>query len=71
MDEDQVLYENIWEMLLSGQPSLILQGFNALLPDQQEGAREHLVKMVSEPGWQPEQRVSAKSALDTIAELEE
>lgn len=56
----------LWEMLLSREPEWIEKAFESLLPDQKSAVLAHLQKMVSEPGWQPEQQISAQAALDTI-----
>lgn len=68
MDGQQETYENLWDMLLSRQPVMIEQAFTSLESDQQKAVMDHLQRMVAEPGWQPEQRVSAQAALDTIAD---
>ena len=68
MDGQQETYENIWDMLLSRQPVLIEKAFAFLESDQQKAIMDHLQRMVAEPGWQPEQRVSAQAALNTIAD---
>jgi hypothetical protein len=68
MDGHQEIYENIWDMLLSRQPVMIEKAFASLESDQQKAVRDHLHRMVAERGWQPEQRVSAQAALDTIAD---
>lgn len=66
MNGDQPHFDNIWEVVLSRNPKRILLAFESLQPDQKKAVREHLYKMVSEPGWQPEQRKSAQAALDAI-----
>ncbi|MBE9473365.1 MAG: hypothetical protein IMY85_00635 [Chloroflexi bacterium] len=68
MDGQQETHENIWDMLLSRQPVLIEKAFTFLESNQQKAIMDHLQRMVAEPGWQPEQRVSAQTALDTIAD---
>jgi len=66
MNADQNGIFELWEMLLSREPKWIEEAFESLLPDQKRSVLAHLQKMVSEPGWQPEQQVSAQAALDTI-----
>jgi hypothetical protein len=66
MNGDQPHFDNIWEVVLSRNPKRILLAFESLQPDQKKAVREHLYKMVSEPGWQPEQRKSAQAALVAI-----
>jgi hypothetical protein len=60
-------YEDIWGMLLSREVAMIEKAFSSLESDQKKAVLDHLDKMVTEPGWQPEQRVSAQIALDTIS----
>jgi hypothetical protein len=67
MDGHKETYENIWEMLLSRQPVMIKKAFASLESDQQNAVMGHLRSMVTEPGWQADQRVSAQAALDIIA----
>ena len=67
MDGHKEIYENIWEMLLSRQPVMIEKAFSSLESDQQKAVMSHLRSMVTEPGWQTDQRVSAQAALDIIA----
>lgn len=67
MNGNQDLYEDIWGMLLSRQPVMIEKAFASLESEQQNVVLDHLQRMVTEPGWQPEQRVSAQAALDTIS----
>lgn len=59
--------EDIWGMLLSREVGMIEKAFSSLESDQKKAVLDHLDKMVTEPGWQPEQRVSAQIALDTIS----
>ena len=47
---------------------MVSAAYKSLQPDEQAVVREHLQKMVSEPGWQPGQRASARIALDVIHE---
>jgi hypothetical protein len=58
--------EMLWEDLLSRQPGPIKAAFASLDPSDQNAVLVHLQRMVSEPGWQPEQRLSAKTALDVL-----
>ncbi len=59
-------FESTWEVLLSREPDRILAVFASLSPPEREAVLAHLEKMVSEPGWQPGQRLSAETALDAI-----
>ena len=58
--------ENLWERLLSRQPELIQAAFQGLTPEEQQDVQAHLLRMVSETGWHPEQVTSAQAALDSI-----
>lgn len=61
---DQI--EVLWDNLLSRQPRLIKAAFASLNPDDQQIVLEHLQRMISDSGWQPEQRLSAQSAIDVL-----
>jgi hypothetical protein len=58
--------DQLWNNLLSRQPKLIRAAFSKLDPSKQKDALAHLQRMVSEPGWQPEQRSSAEAALRAL-----
>ncbi len=58
--------DELWEDLLSRQPGPIKVAFTSLDPSDQKAVLFHLQRMVNEPGWQPEQRLSAKTALDVL-----
>jgi hypothetical protein len=58
--------ELFWEQLLSRQPEQILAVYTRLSPDEQENVLSHLERMATEPGWHPEQRLSAQAALLAI-----
>jgi hypothetical protein len=58
--------EQLWEDLLSRQPHRIQAAFASLNPSNQETVLAHLKRMVDEAGWQPEQRISARAALDEL-----
>ncbi len=66
MSAEQSGFESIWELLLSREPERILAAYVALPADQKKAVLDHLEKMVSEPGWQSGQRISAEAALDAI-----
>ena len=68
MSAEKNRFDNIWELLLSRDPVRILAVYDSLPPEQKRAVLEHLEKMTSEPGWQPEQRLSARAALDVIPE---
>ena len=67
MNGKQEIYEDIWGMLLSREAVMIEKAFTSLESDQKKAVQDHLKKMVTEPGWQPEQHVSAQVALDAIS----
>jgi hypothetical protein len=61
----------LWEDLLSRQPETIKEVYLSLDPADQQVVLSHLHRMVTESGWQPEQRLSAKAALDTLISEED
>ena len=63
MDSTSEQLELLWYKLLSSQPDLIRDAFNSLDPASKKTVIAHLERMVIEPGWQPEQRLSARAAL--------
>ena len=63
--------EQLWEDMLSRQPGPIKAAFASLVPSDQQAVLVHLQRMVSESGWQPEQRISAKAALGVLLPQEE
>lgn len=69
MDKHRKRSEYLWENLLSRQPGLINEAFTSLDKDQRQAVLDHLQKMINQPGWQPEQRISAQAALDKLADL--
>jgi len=69
MNAEQSGFKYIWETLFSREPDRILLAYESLQPDQKLAVLEHLEKMVSETGWQPEQRNSAQVALDAIPKV--
>jgi hypothetical protein len=64
-------FEELWSILLSRNPERIWRAYAALVGIQQNAVLEHLERIVHETGWQPEQRRSAQTALDAIANLKE
>jgi hypothetical protein len=66
MNAEQSGFGYLWETLISREHDRILRAYESLQPDQKIAILEHLQKMVSESGWQPEQRNSAQAALDAI-----
>ncbi len=58
--------QTFWDNLLSRQRERILDTFNSLNEDDRQAVLIHLQRMVDEPDWHPEQRVSALAALDAL-----
>ena len=58
--------EQIWDQLLSREPEQIRSAYALLDVSSQQTVLAHLRKMVSEPGWHPEQVTSATIALQAI-----
>jgi hypothetical protein len=65
---DAHFIEDTWDKLLSRDPSLVRLTFASLDEASQVIVVEHLHKMSSEPGWHPEQVLSALAALRAIYE---
>jgi hypothetical protein len=59
--------DQLWDDLLSHQPELIRVAFASLDVSDQKAVLAHLHHMVTDAGWQPEQRASAKAALQAFA----
>ena len=68
MEESPDPLEAFWDWLLSGQPELIRQAYSDLDEAERQSVLAHLSRMTSEPGWQPEQRASARAALDVLGQ---
>ncbi len=58
--------EDFWDALLSRRPKRVRAAFLSLDDSSQKNVLAHLRIMVSEAGWQPEQRTSARIALRTL-----
>lgn len=58
--------ENFWDELLSRQPDQVRAAYHSLDSQRKVEIYSHLQRMVSEPGWHPEQRRSAQAALDAL-----
>jgi hypothetical protein len=69
MNEDLSTYpelEDLWDALLSRQADQVRSAFRTLNSEQQRAVRLHLQRMTVEPGWHPEQRISAQAALEAL-----
>jgi HPt (histidine-containing phosphotransfer) domain-containing protein len=58
--------EQLWDHLLSRQPDSIRYAYSTLDAQGQQAVMEHLHRMASEAGWQAEQRLSARAALQVL-----
>jgi len=67
---DDIDLERLWNDLLSREARIILQAFTMLDKESQQAVLRHLNRMSEEPGWHPEQRISAKAALRALSSLE-
>jgi hypothetical protein len=63
---DPIDPEDLWGRLLSRQADEVRATFAGLAPDQQTAVLAHLIRMVEEEGWHPEQRQSAQAALQAL-----
>ena len=70
MEESFFPLEELWERLLSGEPGQVREAFVSLGASEQAAVLGHLERMVSEVGWQPEQRASARAALGALQGVE-
>ncbi len=67
MDQDPEALEHLWDNLLSRNPEQVLKVFATLDELQQKSVLDHLNRMAQEPGWHPEQCLSAQVALKALA----
>lgn len=58
--------EEFWDAILSRESVLIRQACENLSDDERQALLAHLKRMASEPGWHPEQIVSALAALQVL-----
>ena len=58
--------DDFWDALLSRQEEQVRAAFNSLDEERKNAVSSHLQRMVSEPGWHPEQRLSAQAALKAL-----
>lgn len=70
MPEARDPLEILWDAILSRKPKQIRAAFAALDAAERNHLVAHLKRMVSEEGWQPEQRKSAQVALDTLNDFD-
>ena len=58
--------EKVWGEILSRRPVRIQRMFLSLDPASQQEVLQHLKRMTTEEGWQEEQIISAKQALNIL-----
>ncbi len=58
--------EDLWSSILSREDNKIRTAFYGLEPEEQKSVMDHLKKMASEPGWHPDQCLSAQTALQAL-----
>jgi hypothetical protein len=69
MSDDSDL-ENLWKELLSRDAARVQDAFARLELGEQQTVRKHLQRMSVEEGWHPQQRASARAALEALASFE-
>ncbi len=60
--------ETVWDALLSRQAEQVQTAYTALDLASRQVVLAHLRRMVTEPGWHPEQIQSAQAALAALGE---
>jgi hypothetical protein len=65
MNDDDYL-ENLWKDLLSRETVKVREAFARLEYEEQQAVLKHLERMLVDEGWHPEQRASAKAALQAL-----
>ena len=58
-----------WDALLSREPERIRRVFQLLDQGTRKSVIAHLQRMATEEGWHPEQRLSARAAIDALRDL--
>jgi len=58
--------DELWDAILSREAGRVLNAWKRLTHAEQKSLLAHLERMTSEPGWHPEQVISAQAALDAI-----
>lgn len=66
-EQNSFEFEDVWEVLLSRQPERVRKVFARLDENERRVVRAHLLRMTTEPGWHPEQVISAQAALDALS----
>jgi hypothetical protein len=63
--------EAFWDAILSRDPNQIRAAFAPLGRAEKQAVMQHLFRMATEPGWHPEQRLSARTALKALGFVSE
>lgn len=71
MDNERDFLEDLWESLLSRETEKIRKAYLSLSGQEQQAVFTHLMRMVTEEGWHPEQKISAQAAIDAIGKHKE
>ncbi|HEX2981454.1 MAG TPA: hypothetical protein VHO48_14400 [Anaerolineaceae bacterium] len=58
--------QDFWDNLLSEEPERIRAAYATVEEALRPAVLAHLQRMVSEDGWHPQQRASARAALDAL-----
>jgi hypothetical protein len=66
MDRSTDPLEDFWDKILSRQPEQIRKAFMSLRSDEQQSVLTHIKHMATDPGWHPEQRISAQAAIEAL-----
>ncbi len=67
---DEDFLENLWRDLLSRDAVKVQEAFSHLETQEQQAILKHLERMEVEDGWHPEQRASARAALEALASFQ-
>lgn len=66
MDDERDYLEELWDNLLSRENDKISRAFRSLSEQEKQAVHAHLVRMATEEGWHPEQKISAEAAIRAI-----
>ncbi len=61
--------ETIWVGILSRRPDTTRETWHTLNAEEQAAVHAHLQRMATEEGWTEPQRISARAALEALADL--
>ncbi|RPI82934.1 MAG: hypothetical protein EHM41_17155 [Chloroflexi bacterium] len=71
MNNERDFLEELWDSLLSRESTKISKAYLGLSEQEQKAVYTHLMRMVTEEGWHPEQKISAQAAIDAIGKYKE